>query len=324
VVDRVVPVLLAIAIATANFASAGAAPPYRSSEIFYRNSVSVLTLDKAAELTYNPYYAMTWGFSPQWWFGDTLYLSGSFSLTRELTNADGTTQRDETIPSDILFRVGAANLVTIPGIGVDISAYGEATAPTSPGSQARTLHTALSAGLSLRRQFKWLSGISLGYSLRFTKYLHQFTTAEREQSLIPGCPAGEPGCDQFLNMGVRNSSRRLSQTLSLSVGFLPWLALSTSFGVAQSVLYKASLSPKASFTPQDPQDTRYMFQYDLGLSFKPMASTLIVVGVNTAHPQQAPDSSFRTPFFNRYTVVYLDLRLDVAGLISQITGDEDE
>jgi len=186
------------------------------------------------------------------------------------------------------------------------------------------LMTALSGGLSLSRNFKVLKGLSFSYSGRFSKYLHRYTTWERESSLIPACPAGDTGCDAFLNTGVRNSNMRHSHSFSAGVGILSWLSFSTSFGLIYDHLYDSTGDEGTSFTPQEPQDTRYLMQHGLALSFKPMASMGIVLGVNTTWPQLASDSTYRTPLYNRYSVIYLDLKLDVAGLVSQLTPNEEK
>jgi hypothetical protein len=70
---------------------------------------------------------------------------------------------------------------------------------------------------------------------------------------------------------------------------------------------------------QEPQNTRYLAHADMGLSFAPMPSLGITLGMSTVNPWLAPDSSQYTPVFNRYSVVYLDLTLDIAGLVSQVT-----
>jgi hypothetical protein len=45
------------------------------------------------------------------------------------------------------------------------------------------------------------------------------------------------------------------------------------------------------------------------------------LGYETVSPQLAPDSTYYNPFYNRYTTLYLDLRLEVDGLVAQIEGE---
>jgi hypothetical protein len=42
------------------------------------------------------------------------------------------------------------------------------------------------------------------------------------------------------------------------------------------------------------------------------------LGFSTFWPQLRPDSTYRTPFFNRYTNVYVDLSLDLERLVAAV------
>jgi len=295
-----------------------AAAPYRNSTVSYRNSVSVIGLQKDAELSHNPYYAMTLGLSPRWWFSESVYVQGRFSLTRELTDSDSTTLQGETVPSDLRLRLGAANLVRVPGIGLDVSATFDVVAPTSPVSRARSLMTAVAGGLTLKRKFSWLEGVSFAYSFQFQKGFHEFTTSQYEQPVIAGC-SNALECSELTHTGVRNSSYRMVHSLSLNVGILPWMSAFVSGGIIGDTLYDLSTDQSVSNEAQNPQNTRYLGHADMGLTFTPMRSFAVTLGVSTVHPQLAPDSSFYSPVFNRYTMTYLDISLDIAGLVSQIT-----
>lgn len=291
--------------------------PWAGSAITYRNAVSVLSLQKDAELTYNPYYAMSLSIRPQWWITDVLYTHARFSITRELTDSDVTSQAGETWASDLAIRFGGSNFYTIPVVGLAFSADVDLIAPTSPVSQARTMQIGLAPGVGVRRDFDVLSGISIGYGFRASWYSHDSTTAQRDLPSIPGC-AGLGGCDEYLNTGLRNTEWRLTHNVFANFGFTDWFALSASLAVVTDTLYDAVQSDQVSLVPQTPQDQRFLLSTDISMTFTPMKSLGITLGANTTNPQLAPDSSFRTPFFNRYTVVYLDLSLNIAGLVSQI------
>ena len=45
------------------------------------------------------------------------------------------------------------------------------------------------------------------------------------------------------------------------------------------------------------------------------------IGMSTAGPQLAPDSSYYNPFYNRYTAVYLDLVCDLDGVVGLMIDD---
>ena len=111
---------------------------------------------------------------------------------------------------------------------------------------------------------------------------------------------------------------RLSHSVDLSFAFTNWLRLSASGAFVTDYLHPLVTDDTVSFVPQEPEDRRFLVATDLSLAFQPIPSLGITVGASTTYPQLAPDSSYRTPVFNRFTEIYLDLTLDVAGLVSQI------
>ena len=293
---------------------AQAKEPYRGTTVTYRNAVSMRTLQKDAELTYNPYYAMELQLQPQWWFGDIFYLQASFGIATELTNADETTKRQETWPSDVVLRAGAGSFYTIPVVGLAFSANFDLIAPSSPTSQARSTLIGLQAGLGVRRTFKVLSGISLGYSFQARKSFYKYTTAQRDAPLIGSCVGG--GCAEYYNTGVRNASWRLVNSFDVSFGFTDWLSLSASVQLVNDFLFDKVDTPGVSYVALEDQDNRYLLSYELEVSFQPVKGFFIGVGASTTNPELAPNSKPETAFFNRYTVFYFDLRLELAGLVS--------
>lgn len=294
---------------------------WRGSEVAFRNSVTALTLDQSADLTYNPFWGMALEISPRYSFDDVWSVSASLELQREITEADDTTRANETQLGDLALRFAASRFAKIPGIDAELSAGLGFAFPTSLASQGQTMLFSVSPSLRLG----WtlpdvVGGLSFGYTARFTKLFHDFTTGELESPSVPGCFAGSSGsCDRFLNTGVRNSSFRLANTLDASLGFTDWMSLSASFGIVVSWLYDDVDDERVTFQELEPQDERYALVADLGLSFRPVSPFEVIVGASTFNPQLAPDGSRYTPFFNRFTTLYLDLRLDVAALVTELS-----
>jgi hypothetical protein len=294
--------------------------PWRGSEFVYRNVFSALSLDPSAELTYNPRFAMSFSFRPSWWFSDRLYVRANLALVREITEADDTTYADETLLGDLVLTAGYAPVVTIPVVDISVSADISLQVPTSKVSQARTLALGIGPGVRLSRSFDLLSGLSVGYSLKAIPLFHQNTTAELETPLIPGCSASGGGCDAYLHTGVRNAQFRLQQLFYVSARMLDWLSLSVTYGLWIDWLYPIDIDdPRISARTIEPQDRRYASVWEVEVLFSPIKALKIGVGTSTLGPQLAPDSSYYNPFYNRYTTIFVDLHLDVAGLVSQIT-----
>ena len=218
------------------------------------------------------------------------------------------------------YYAGYAPVVTIPVVDIAVSADLALQVPTSKVSRARTLALGIGPGVRLSRSFDLLGGLSVGYSLRAQPLIHRTTTAELETPLIPGCSASNGGCDAYLHSGVRNAQFRLQQLFYVSARMLDWLSLSVTYGLWIDWLYPIDIEdPRISAETIEPQNRRYASVWEVEVLFSPMKALKIGVGTSTLGPQLAPDSSYYNPFYNRYTTIFVDLHLDVAGLISQIS-----
>jgi hypothetical protein len=306
-------------LSQASLFASGEKVPWRGSQVVLRNALSAISLSRSAEQTYNPYYAMTWGFRPWWWFVDWLYVRADLEVVHELTEADETTYANEALLEDLHLAVGGSGLWTIPYVGVHLSADLVLTLPTSKASQARTLVLGLGPGFRLSRSFPLLKGLIVGYNLRVTPYFHRYTTSERETPLIPGCSGGLGGCDPYLNTGVRNPMVRFVQTVDVSQRFFSWLGASLALGHAIDWLHGVSDAPvDVSHEPVEDQNRRFLTFFELAVSYSPIDLLEIALGYSALHPQLAPDSTYYVPFFNRYSVFFLDLKLQAEGVVSRL------
>ena len=297
--------------------------PWRGSAFVYRNTLRAYSLDAASELSHNPYYAMSFSFQPSWWFGDHLYVRASLDVIRELTNSDETTDYGEAWVSDLAFIVGYSKFYKIPVVGIDISADLVIKTPTSKPAMARTLIMGIGPGLRITRSFDLLKGLSIGYSFRANPNLHRKTTSETENPWIGGCISSSGGCDQYFNTGYRNAKFRLHQGFDVSLGILDWLSVSLSYGVLIDWLYDIDKSDDQYEILQisEPQNRRYYSVFEAQVTFTPMPAFQVGLGLSTFNPQLKPDSDYYNPLFNRYSMIFVDMRLSIDGLISQITND---
>jgi len=297
--------------------------PWRGSEIAYRNSVTAISADPSAELTYNPFWGMALELAPRYSFDDVWSVAAALEIQREVTEADDTTRDNETLLGDLGLRVNASRFAKIPWVGVDVSAGVGLTLPTSLASQGDTLLFAVAPSLRLSRTFEGvLDGLTIGYSARFTKFFHEFTTSELESPLIPGCFVGSSGsCDRFLNTGYRNVSFRMSNGLDVALDIVSWLSFSADFAIIVSWLHDDIEDERVSHVELEPQDERYALAADVGLSARWWKPLEVRLGAATVNPQLAPDGSRYAPFFNRFTTLYLDLRLDIAALVQDLTEE---
>ena len=202
-------VLACFTVATAS------ASPFAGSSVVYRNQMSVISVDRSAEQTYDPLYVMSVGLRPRADLGAGIYARGGLTIARELTESNWTTEARETYLSDTTLAVGGT-LWTVPTAEIDLSAELGARLPTSEASQARTLRIAIEPSLRVSRRFGVLSGLTVGYGFAFAVDLHRFTTAERVEPTIDAEPS-------TLGTGVRNTRWRMSHR-----GAWPWARASTS------------------------------------------------------------------------------------------------
>ena len=310
----------AVAVSADGEVDGGRLAPWRGSRLFVRNAVSAISLKKDAELTYDPYYAIEFGLSARWWFGRYVYTGIDFGFDVEVTDSNVTTEKHEVWLQDLVVRVGGSRFLTIPWVGIDFSADLSLLAPTSKLSQARSRYLGIRPAVTVSRTFDVLSGLTLSYTFQATKSLNEYTTSTLESPRVPGCAGDAAQCASFLSSGLRNPSWTLAHVFQVSMDFLDWLGLRGSVGIVQDFLYPMEeRDERVSFSPIDGTDERFTMLYELELYTKPLPALGIALGARTINPQLAPNSTPETFFFNRYTTVYLDVSLDVAGLISQLT-----
>ncbi len=307
----------------------------RGSAVSYTNSASAISFNKDAESTYNPMWLMSFGIAPKFWTGKKGYLFLDLNISREITNSDWTTKEGETILDDVVFGAGLAKIYTIPIIKIDISTKLSFVVPTSKASQARTLILGIRPGFSLSRGFDVLSGLKLAYGLSATKGFHYATTAQLEDGVIEDIKASAVvstrSMASYLNTGVRNASWDLVNTLGVGLDFTDWIGMGLNVGVAHAFLYPLSddyestfnEGAELSFSNEDPSDVRYAMIYGAEIHTMPHSAFTITLGASTSNPMLAKDSTYETPFVNRYTAVFLDLRLNIDGLVSVLTSSEE-
>lgn len=286
-------------------------PLWAGSSVSMRTASTVLSVARDADLTYNPVVEVSGTFSPVFQVTDFMQLGASLSLARELTNSDYTTRRGETEVSDLNVRASFPGFYTIPVAEIRLSADLPLAFPTSKISRARTMVMAVSPGISLSRRFEVLSGLTLRYGLRGTYWWHRWETGRYEQSTIPGCTSN---CQQFVAMEVLNPTWRIANSFGVDLAFIDELSLGLSFAVVRDDVGRP---PEAdvSLVPITPTDARYSNSSSVSLTGMPIDWLAVTIGADTSYPQLRPGpGEYYTPFFNRYTVAYLDLSLDFGTL----------
>lgn len=295
--------LVTIALCSTSFAT-----PLGASSVVYRNQVSVVSLDRSTDLTYDPLYLMSLSLRPQVDVGAGVYVRGELSVARELTESNWTTRADETYLGDTTLAAGGT-LWTVPVAEVALSGELGVRLATSKASRAQTLQASIDPSLRVSRRFDVLSGLTLGYGFGFGANFHGSTTAERAEPTVFAAP-------ETANTGRRNAKWRLSHTGSVSLGLLDSVSVSFAAGLHSHRLYDAmDLTESEGLLPDDRESREYL-SASAGLSYAPTAALGIGIGAATFHDQLASDGSQRQPLFNRFTNLYFDLRFTPGALLT--------
>ncbi len=280
---------------------------FRGSTLSVSNSVSYGTIDKSQDLSYNPFVNSTLTFAPRYWMTPRFFVASSFNISREWTQQDDTTYREETRLSDFTLRVGNIlhrydfGLLTFVGTGVRL--------PTSLASQARTMNASVNGVIALIQSLGSWGSLSYSFNLAYNSF--RYTTGEIETPRIGSClgTPDAPNCAQFLNTGVRNAP--WGTTHSLSFNYFPtgWLFFSTGVSFIESYLFPQGIdNSSVSHIAQEPMNKRYLVSYSSEIDLQPTPWLIVALMANTFNPQLAPNSTYYQPFFNRNTTFMLDLR----------------
>ena len=310
-------------------------PPYRGSTVSLMNNVTAYSFDENADLTYNPYYSIGLALAPQWWFADYFGISLGFSLEMELTNSDYSKRRNEIYPSDVdigfNFPVSLGdNWKLTPSLGV--------TLPTSKASNFITLETALSPALGISKTWPdALKGITLMARVGYTQYFFESKNPEYDGLRDDSCrTTWSPSCATLLYGSATNPIFAIPTSVGINLGIVDTLSFGFTFGYTYIYKYGASkqkaempggsgnavnpvqLESDFSNHPELSSGDRgvHMNTYVFDLSYAPIKWLGFSLGTATAGNQLGEDSTYRAPFFNRYTLIYLNFNLLLDGFAS--------
>lgn len=303
--------------------------PFRNTILTYENIFSVAQLNRDYEQTYNPYYAMGLSIKPRWYFTDEFSVRLRLDLEGELTDADYTSEYHETRVGDLILDLVYNPVYTIPTLDVTLGFGIRAQFPTSLESQAESRYMGLGADMRLGRVFDVLDGLVISYMFRYMKYLNRYTTLQRDTNPYE-CVGGDPACMANWQLGDPARSHGIFNWISLSLGFLreQWRPMNFTIAVL-FINYLSYELPETTVTLMGGEEVpvehianpvnhnAYIWYiFELGLDITDYLG--ISIGASTYSPQLGPDSTYREPFFNRHTRIYVDLSLDIERVVAAI------
>lgn len=318
--------------APAGASSSGGGTPsiFAGSMISTRGVLGANSIDKSADPTWNPSVGMALLLAPRMALGDRFSLSALMTVSREFTHEDWTTESGETTLSDTFVTLGAG-IWSSKTLGLSLSGAAQLRLPTSKPSQQNTMVVAGLAGLGLSwtGQFApmgWSQSLNIALIGRTGPFVHRYTTGSTETPWVDGCAELVGGCSQFAHDGVRNPAWRHQGIAALTWSPHARVSLSLQGGVFYDLL---TPQPKAtsragfavSSSELDPDARAIVFTAAyLNLVITPAVS--IAAGVETAHEQLAPDSTYRQPFLNRFSSYLIAFRLFPDALVAGFRSPE--
>ena len=303
--------------------------PFRNTILTYENIFSVVQLNREYDQSYNPYYAMGLSIKPRWYFTDEFSVRLRLDIEGELTDADSTTDYHETRVGDLILDLVYDPVYTIPTLDVSLGLGIRAQFPTSLESQAESRYMGLGADLRLGRVFDVLDGLVISYMFRYMKYLNRYTTLQRDTNPRE-CMGNDPACLANWQLGDPARSHGFFNWISISLAFLREQWRPMNFTIAVFFMnYLTYELPEYNLAIMGGEEvpvehianpvnhSAYIWYiFELGLDITDYLG--ISLGASTFSPQLSTESTYREPFFNRYTRIYVDLSIDIERVVAAI------
>lgn len=306
-------------------ANAGTASRWAGSALSYRNSTSAIGLQRDAEPTWNPQYTMSLTAAPRLRLADGLALAVLATANRDLTDNDWSTYANETWLTDTFASLNLA-APRLDAIATSFGMHVRFRLPTSKASLARTLRLGSFVGVSTTTAGSFsVFGLKQTLALQLVGRLgylwHGYTEASLDTPWLRGCAELSSGCERFSHNGSRNSEWQTQLMAAFN-----W-QLHASFGIAVQVgsfldrlhpLSAATTGAGGLVVPVDATDPnlRGLAFYVIQATWQPMSAFAISAGSETFDSHLAPDSTWRRPFFNRSTSLFLSLSLFPSALFA--------
>jgi len=309
--------------------------PWRGSLLIFDQSISANTLNKSAQLSYQPSY--------EWWISPRVsYSVGPVRFTvrqdvfKEFTNVGETTERAEWRYSDTWLQAGYRT--TIDSISKKLGASLSATARPgiSPESRIASQYLTIGPGGGLSyaidlggEKAKAFKSLSVGASLLYQHAFTRCNTACASDSSDFGQQRMNTQGQVVTSKDVRHGTltgNQLMYMVNMGVDIVEHLDVSaTMIWISQ---FANSTSP-ATFNgvevPKAADDTR-LRQFSwflLSATYGITKEFDISVGYWNFNTVVAPDGSYRNPFWSPDTRVFFDVYVHLDQLYEKIVGKDD-
>lgn len=318
--------------------------PWRGSSMSYGHSLSAMTFAPNGDpfpstydaegrqiYQYNPTWAQNLVLLPEWHFNDLFFARARLFISQEFTYGDSTNSRHEVELSDTLIDIGTTGYKEKLS-GIRVSGNVRLGLPTSRLSQARTQYLSIGPAAVVSRTFPVLSGLTLIYIGRVTGRLTTQTAIRTNQSMTVDATGGQtaacrdPGTADYActdtNTGIRSPFLDLSHGPSVSFQPHETVSIDATMLWTRQWLYGMSSSGIGSRAEEEQlaNDAKVRDSVWCVLSASWQFSQPVGVALTafTVSPQLGASGTYNFPIFNRNTVLYLDLILNIEAITSRI------
>lgn len=286
--------------------------PWAPSRIGFREAATAISANKGYDLHYNPRVVSQLKLRPHWNFNEQVYLRGAFDLLSEHTQNDWT--NDRLYVGDLSLNPGINDFYQIPVVGIDVGLEGTLILPTSKPSRGESLRAGTGLDVSLSRKFDLLSGLTVSYDAGVNKNWHAYTTSDPVGKL-GACALGvSSACaSSQIGSGARNISWDTSHSVAVEVAPLHGFSGMAMLGGTYARLYPVSGNDDlVSYRYPNAANAYFFTSSVLEVRYAPVSLLTVAVGESTLLANQLGTSgTYRTPFINRFTQLYLELRLNI-------------
>ncbi len=304
--------------------------PLRDSSLWWGQSLNAVGMVKSAELTWNPTYTWLFRLYPRYYLTDQLSVRLKAGLGIEWTNADDTTTQREPRWEDIWLDLVYSPAYTERWSQISFSPSLRLVIPTSLEARAQSLYLGVGPGFGLKRSIRlpWHMSLDLSYGFRYIKNINRYRTVQFDAPTIAACGgSGEGSCGQFLHTGELVPSHDFLNSLQADLDITRKLKASVMVLFRNQLLYgvtpgTVALAGGETVTVgEDPRNNvgqRAFIWYLIEASYEIHPVVTLGLAVSTLNPQLSPDSSYYTPFFNRYTEIGLNTTIALDQIVARV------
>lgn len=316
----------------------GPALTFANSFFSYTNEVTFNSFAPGGQLSYNPYWAMSFSITPRFYLTDATFLWLNQGLSIELTDSDWTATNHEPVLTDTTLDLRHNFLWE----GFVIQPHARLVFPLSKTSQSARRIVQTGLGVSITRPFPELASFTVSGSLGYRRWWSAATAPQYAPGAAPDyrtldgetyCEAGTRSTPLCTQAGSSTTARDVI-VAGLVFTVMPISGLTVQLAGFYIGMYghevgEAHLSVGGRdvvLVDDSPTHWRHFTSLSFAVGYDVLPYLNLSLGVQNgagAAPLWNPDGSVRSPF-NPDTQVFLTATVGIDALVNQLVSSEEE